>query len=247
MLAFPSTQFFLIALVIFGAGIVRGATGFGFSLIMMVVLTNFYPPATVVPILLLWEVVASCLHLPFVWRDVDWKSMRWLGLGAVAGTPVGVYLLTSIPVQPMCFAVNAIVLVLAFLLFLGRRPRKTPGPASAVGVGLTSGIINGAAAASGPPVLLFYAVDHDAASTRASFMAFFLVIDLFGFALMLNKGLMTAQSLSFSSVLALPMFAGMFVGHKWAAHIPDAKLRRLVQILLMLLAAAGMFRALLAS
>ncbi len=247
MLAFPSPQFFLIASVIFGAGIVRGATGFGFSLIMMVFLTNFYPPAMVVPVLLLWEVVASCLHLPFVWRDVDWKSMRWLGIGAVAGTPVGVYLLTAIPVQPMCFVVNALVLVLAFLLFLGKRPLKTPGPASAVGVGLTTGIINGAAAASGPPVLLFYAVDHDAASTRASFMAFFLIIDLFGFALMLNSGLMTAQSLSFAAVLALPMFVGMFLGHKWAARIPDAKLRRLVQILLMILAVSGILRSLAAS
>lgn len=243
MLAFPSTKFFLISSVIFGAGIVRGATGFGFSLIMMVFLTIFYPPATIVPILLLWDVVASCLHLPFLWRDVDWKSMRWLGLGAVTGTPIGVYLLTSIPVQPMCFTVNALVLIMAFLLFLGKRPQKTPGPVSAVGVGLTTGIINGAAAASGPPVLLFYAVDHDAASTRASFIAFFLVIDLFGFILMLHNGLMTAESLSFSVVLSIPMFSGMVVGHKLAASIPDAKLRKLVILLLIMLAFSGTIRS----
>ena len=78
MSGFTPLLFAYVFAAVFLAGIVRGATGFGFSMIMIVLLTLFFPPAQVAPVILFWEVLASIGHLPFVYKQVHWKSLRWL-------------------------------------------------------------------------------------------------------------------------------------------------------------------------
>lgn len=56
-LGFPTLC--LAAFVVFCAGLVRGATGFGFSLICMVLLTLVFPPAQIAPVVLFWEIAAQ--------------------------------------------------------------------------------------------------------------------------------------------------------------------------------------------
>ncbi len=64
MSGFTPLLFAYVFTAVFLAGIVRGATGFGFSMIMIVLLTLFFPPAQVAPVILFWEVLASIGHLP---------------------------------------------------------------------------------------------------------------------------------------------------------------------------------------
>ena len=106
MSGFTPLLFAYVFTAVFLAGIVRGATGFGFSMIMIVLLTLFFPPAQVAPVILFWEVLASIGHLPFVYKQVHWKSLRWLALGVALGTPFGVYCLISIPVDAMRLILN---------------------------------------------------------------------------------------------------------------------------------------------
>ena len=73
---------------VFIAAVVRGYSGFGFSMISTVSLTLVLPPAEVVPVVLLLEVIASGWLLPQVWRQVDWASLIPLSAGVVLGTPV---------------------------------------------------------------------------------------------------------------------------------------------------------------
>ena len=69
MSGFTPLLFAYVFTAVFLAGIVRGATGFGFSMIMIVLLTLFFPPAQVAPVILFWEVLASIGHLPFVYKQ----------------------------------------------------------------------------------------------------------------------------------------------------------------------------------
>ena len=59
MSGFTPLLFAYVFTAVFLAGIVRGATGFGFSMIMIVLLTLFFPPAQVAPVILFWEVLAA--------------------------------------------------------------------------------------------------------------------------------------------------------------------------------------------
>jgi uncharacterized membrane protein YfcA len=57
------------------AGIIRGYSGFGFSMTAVVSLSLVMPPPEAVPMILLLEVAASLWLLPRVWRQIDWKSL----------------------------------------------------------------------------------------------------------------------------------------------------------------------------
>ena len=151
MSGFTPLLFAYVFAAVFLAGIVRGATGFGFSMIMIVLLTLFFPPAQVAPVILFWEVLASIGHLPFVYKQVHWKSLRWLALGVALGTPFGVYCLVSIPVDAMRLIINAVVLILTSMLYCGLRPKNAPTPPQTTGVGLLAGVINGASASFSCP------------------------------------------------------------------------------------------------
>src|SRR6185312_16834223 len=55
---------------VFGAAIVRGYSGFGFSLLAITALSLALPPAEIVPSIFMLEIAASLHLLPSIWRDI---------------------------------------------------------------------------------------------------------------------------------------------------------------------------------
>jgi uncharacterized membrane protein YfcA len=236
-----------VAVSVFLAGIVRGATGFGFSMIMIVLLTLVYAPAEVVPVILLWEVLASVGHLPFVYRQVDWKSLRWLALGVLAGTPVGVNFLVNVPPEPMRIVINAVVLALTVMLFWGFYPRKSPTPGGTIGIGVLSGVINGASANGGPPVILFFlSSPAGSAVGRASLIVFFLFTDVFASFFYWQKGMIDGNTLYFTAVFLLPLGLGMLAGSRLFAAIDEKRFNAAVLCLLMAISVIALVRSVMA-
>ena len=80
----------------FGAAIVRGYSGFGFSLLSITALSLVLPPVAVVPSIFLLEIAASLRLLPEVWGQVHWSSIRLLLVGCVLATPAGVWALAHV-------------------------------------------------------------------------------------------------------------------------------------------------------
>lgn len=234
-----------MALVVFCAGLVRGATGFGFSLICMVLLTLVFPPAQIAPMVLFWEIAASLGHLPFVYKEADWKALRWLMLGVLPGTPVGAYCLAALPAEPMTVAVNAVALLLTAMLFYGFRLKSAPGLAQTCGVGALTGLINGASANGGPPVILFFlSGPHSAAVGRASLIAFFLFTDVLASLFYWRYGLLSAETFWLGAAFLPCMALGIWLGARWFRRVDEARFRRLTLLLLMAAALAGLARAL---
>ena len=74
----------------------------------------------------------------------------------------------------MRLIINAVVLILTSMLYCGLRPKNAPTPPQTTGVGLLAGVINGASANGGPPIILFFLSSPlGAAVGRASLIAFF--------------------------------------------------------------------------
>ena len=115
---------------IFGAAIVRGYSGFGFSLLAVVSLSLLLPPTEIVPSIFMMEVVASLHLLPGVWRDIHWRALFWLAVGSLVGTPFGVYALAHVPAAPMTLALSVFVLIAAILLAGGYALKSMPGRAA---------------------------------------------------------------------------------------------------------------------
>ncbi len=102
-----------------------------------------------------------------------------LAAGVVAGTPAGVLFLVAMPVDAMCLVINATVLVCTALLFTSWTPGRAPNALETTAIGAICGLMNGASANSGPPVILLYLSGPLGAATgRASLIALFLFTDV---------------------------------------------------------------------
>lgn len=232
--------------VLFGA-IIRGISGFGFSMILVVALTFFLPPAEATALIFIWEISASILHLPFVWKHVDWKAMKWLGTGCIIGTPLGVLSLVFIPPTPMTVIINGTVIVLCLIMLKGITLKRTLTNLEVIGTGTVAGIINGASANGGPPViLLFFSSPVGASVGRASLIAYFLFTDFFASLVFASQGLMPLKTIA-TSLYFIPCLAvGIWIGNKLYDKIEEKTFKRFVIILLIIISAFGVFKALLA-
>lgn len=232
------------AACIFLAAIVRGYSGFGFSLLAITSISLVLPPVQIVPSIFLMEVVASLRLLPEVWREVHWRALSWLFAGCCLGTPFGVYALAHAPAAPMTLALAVFVLSAALLLARGYQMKRMPGPFVALGAGTASGLCNGGFGMGGPPVVLFFfGSPTGAAAGRASLIAFFFLTDLLGLAWQGWNGLITPATLWHGALFLPPLIAGVWLGNRSFKHADPVMVRRWILRLLMMLAVLAGARA----
>jgi uncharacterized protein len=231
-------------LVVFLAAIVRGYSGFGFSLLTITALSLIYPPAEIVPSIFMLEVAASLHLLPGIWKDVHWKSLWPLILGCLIATPLGVWLLANIAPAPMQMALSIFVLIAAYLLWQGFALKSMPGTVAATTVGAASGFANGAFGIGGPPVILFYfASPAGNIAGRASVIAFFLATDLIGLANQSVHGLITLGTAFRAALYLLPLLAGIWLGARSFKGTDPALFRKYVLLILAALACVTLLKS----
>src|SRR5688572_24309539 len=128
------------SLFVFLAGIVRGYSGFGFSLLVITSLSLLMAPATFIPAIFMLEIAASLHLLPGIWKDIHWRSLAPLIIGCAIGTPLGVWLLANMPAPPMQVALALFVLAAVWFLWRGFALKTMPGTAASGAVGTASGL-----------------------------------------------------------------------------------------------------------
>ena len=222
---------------IFLAAIVRGYSGFGFSLLAITSLSLLLDPAEIVPSIFMLEIAASLHLLPSIWKDVHWRSLIPLIAGCLIATPFGVMLLASVPPAPMQLALAVFVLIATYLLWRGFALKRIPGTAGAVAAGAAAGFGNGAFGIAGPPVILFYfSSPAGHAMGRASLVAFFLATDLIGLPLLAREGLVTTDAVLRATIFLAPLIIGVWVGARSFKTANPARFRKIILILLAFLA-----------
>ncbi len=223
--------------IIFLAAIVRGFSGFGFSLLAITALSLIYTPAEIVPSIFMLELAASINLLPSIWKDIHWRSLAPLTLGCLIATPIGVWFLAHIAPAPMQLALAIFVLVATGLLWLGLEMKRMPGPFASTLAGAASGLSNGAFGIGGPPVILFYfSSPAGAAAGRASLTAFFLATDLIGLANQSYQGLITWDAAYRALAYLPPLVLGVWVGARSFKSVDQALFRKVVLALLAVMA-----------
>jgi uncharacterized membrane protein YfcA len=234
-------------LCIFLAAVVRGYSGFGFSLLAITALSLALAPAEIVPSIFMLEIAASLHLLPGIWRDVHWRSIGPLILRCLIATPIGVYLLANVPEAPMKIALAIFVLGATALLYQGFALKRMPGRLASTGVGAASGLFNGAFGIGGPPVILFYfssPAGHQAG--RASVILYFLATDIIGLAFLAREGLVTVDATWRAAIFLPALFAGIWLGARSFKSADPARFRRWVLLIMSGLAGLTAGQAILA-
>tara|TARA_Y100001936_G_C15836107_1_gene539417 strand:- start:19 stop:651 length:633 start_codon:yes stop_codon:yes gene_type:complete len=162
------------------ASIIRGFSGFGFSALTVSSLSFVFPPIEIIPLVFLLEIAASICLLPMVWKEIDWKILRWLILGNLIGTPFGIFLLININQEIIRFIISALVLLSCILLIKSFKFNSNLGRSWTLGVGSFSGAVNGSTGVGGLPIAVFFLSSSGKASlTRASLVAYLFFSDIY--------------------------------------------------------------------
>lgn len=231
-------------LAILMAGVVRGYSGFGFSMIAVLSLSLVLPLVNIVPCILILETAASLWLLPKIWKDVDWLSLKWILLGVLVGTPIGIYILTSVSDMLMRIFISVIVIILVGFLWRGFRFKNMPGRMFTSLVGLFSGILNGGAAIAGPPVVIYYfALPRTAAVGRASLIALFFATDIIAIGNLLVQDMIRNNTILLTAIFLIPMLIGVTIGSRAFVKVDERSFRIKVFQLLLALSMASLFKA----
>ena len=148
-------QLFLIWAAVLFASILRSFTGFGFALAAVPVFSMFLPPAEVVVLTSSLALAISLLSLPSYWGVMNLREMTPLVMTSCLGTMVGAVMLAGLSVAVFQFWVGLSVLLACLGITVSKPSSALKVPGLSWATGLLSGLMNGALAIPGPPMIVY--------------------------------------------------------------------------------------------
>ena len=173
----------IIAIVAFGAGLVRGFTGFGGPAFVLAILTLFFTPYSIVSKILVVDFLANLFLFKAVYREIDWRSTAFLVIPTLLAMPLGHWLLMEMDPLWMKRSMAVIIAIACIFMLIGVRYRKPLTIAGLIVLGLCAGIVFGGTyiALVAAVVILLGPYDKNQGRTLIISWSFFTVL---GFALM---------------------------------------------------------------
>lgn len=234
----------LCMLIVTSAGLIRGYTGFGFSLVAVPLLAMVVEPIVAVPLVLSLNVVGGIQFLPSIWRLAEVQSVKWLVIGAMVATPLGIYGLTVIPGDLLRLGIGVGVLIATLCIAAGLRFRVALSRLSTIAIGALSGLLNGGGAISGPPIILFYlgskAQPHIG---RASITLYLFFADIIAFSSAALAGLIAKSTVLLMIFLIPTSIIGQIVGARLFHSSFRARYHHITVTLLFLVAVISIAQA----
>jgi len=198
---------------IFAAAVLRAFTGFGFALAALPLLSLFLAPGTAASIIVLLTLIVSVQTFRSYARDVEFKPMVPMLVLLALGTGVGTYILLIIAADTFKIVIGVTVMVACFLLSLYKPSKSQTGGVKSWAAGFSSGLLNGALAIPGPPVIVYaMAVFPEPKKSRAFLMMFFLFSATFAAGSYATTGIIGVQELVLTLAASPAMLAGDKLG-----------------------------------
>jgi uncharacterized membrane protein YfcA len=231
--------------VLFIAAFVRGYSGFGMPALVMTSSALVMDPLVWVPVVLMAEVALTLQQVPGIWRSIDWRRALGLAGGALIGVPLGVYVLSNIGLDLARALLSGFVLLMCFLLWTGWGIARRVGVSGHIGVGMVSGIANGAAVGGLPVAVFFAAQAIPAVVFRATIIAYFAMLDIWSTGALWAAGRITGETWT-AVAMALPLLmAGIWAGTWMFNRAAPQEFRRFAILLLAGLAGLGLLKSVL--
>src|SRR5262249_50322566 len=191
------------------------------------------PIEQTVPLMVLLSVTVAALVLAEDWRHVHFHSASWLLLFTLLGIPCGLWLLTAAPPRLVTAILAAIIIAFSsYVLLVGHKLEMTTDRL-APGFGFIAGVLGGAYAMNGPPLVLYGTLRRwSPAHFRATLQGYLLVaslIALLGYAL---AGLWVSE-VTWYYVISLPAaLAAILLGRALSRRLDARRFVVCVHVLL---------------
>lgn len=227
---FPLQPYAVAVLVVLGAYIVFGLTGFGSTVIAVPLLALMLPLKFVVPLLMLLDLAATLLLGARLRKGIRYDELTWLVPLILVGMALGLTLLIKVDEAALLFGLGLFILLYAAYGFTRRAAPVPLGRIWSVPFGLIGGALSALFGTGGVLFAIYIAgritdKDQMRATNASTIMLSALVrVVLFGAA-----GLLTQEHLLLFSALLVPaMIGGIHVGNRLHAAVAASAVVRVV-------------------
>jgi uncharacterized membrane protein YfcA len=229
------------AMIGFGAGFIRGFSGFGAGMIYVPLIGALYGPRFAVTTILVVDFVCSFPFMVAALPHVRWRETLPLLIACAITIPLGTMALIYIDPTPMRWAIAIIIVVFVILLASGWRYHGSPKLPITLGVGAISGALGGATQIPGPPVIIYWlggAISHVA--VRANLITYFALFDLLSIIVYGWSGLLTNDTFAFGLLMLVPFLAGAAAGTMLFAFVSDRNYRSAAYVIIFFAAVSSL-------
>jgi uncharacterized protein len=227
----------LAGMIVFGAMVVRGFTGFGGALLMVPLLGLVWDIRLAIVAVALIQTATGIMLVLMSRRTVDRGTLLPVLVWSIAGMVAGSLLLANLPVDWIARILGVITIIIG-LVTLARRiavaqqPGKRRGMVTTA-VGLSGGVLHGLIGTSGPVIVPYLQrVLPGPAAMRSTLLAYFLVLDVLRVGGYLQLGLVSFSAVQRSALLIPVAIVGSIVGSRMHVTVSDEVFRISVAVLL---------------
>lgn len=238
----PATLLALSTIVL-GAGAVRGLTGFGFAILAVPLMGLVIPPTEAVLLAIVLQMLIGPFGVSKALGHIDAPLVAGVAVGAMVGTPFGLFVLSSVAPDVARLLIAAIAVGCFGIFLIKRAPTPSRAPSHIVATGLASGLLNGFAAMPGPPVILYFVRSGvTPMAARGSMILVFFAAATAGTITAWLRGLLDGHLVLLTASVFPLMLAGNHIGSKFFGVVPERVWRTAVVILLVVSAFGALLK-----
>ncbi len=238
---FPLDHLLLATVVVFGASLVKGTTGFAFALVSAPFLILILDPKLVVAINIPIYLAIDALILSQIWRRLDLKRILPMIVAGAAGVPLGNLLILTISSDTLRVIVLFVVVVSSLILLTGYSVRIASERLAGAFAGFLSGILYSSTSIAGPPIVLFMVNQRWERDTfRASFVAVSACLATLTLVSFSISGVIGPRSLGLNLLLLPVVLLGFYLSTKVVTRLNPVLFRKVVIYLVLLSGIMGL-------
>lgn len=209
-----TAAFIILGMTVLISAFVQGSTGMGFAMIMAPVVSLMDP--SLIPVMLLILMIPLNTYVAARERfAIDWRGVRWVGVGRFAGTFLGLWILLVVNLHQLSLLIGWSTVLAAIAALIA--PAFVPNRPVLALVGLVTGVTETSTGVGGPPYALAYQ-HRPGPVLRSTVAVCFLVGEVISLAVLAVAGSIAAApvlpSLAFLPFLAVGSFLSRFVHHR---------------------------------
>ncbi len=206
------------------AATIQGVIGFGINLMVVPVLAILVP-GSVPGSMVLLSIPMTLTMLLHEHRSIDWVGVRWIALGRLPGTAVGLAVVAVVPSAELAIVVGATIVFGVVLSIM--HPGITVNRRHAFVTGTIAGFTNTTASVDGPPMALLYQ-RSEIHTLRATLATSFLIGATVTALALVAAGELSGGQLALTALLLPAVGAGLILSRTLRRRVSSHALRPFV-------------------
>jgi uncharacterized membrane protein YfcA len=243
----PPAAFIAGPLVVLGAYIVFGITGFGATVIIVPLLAQLLPLKFLVPLCVVLDMTGFVLLSAKSGSKIDWGEVRWVVPFMMLGILIGVVTLASAPERWLLLGLGIFVTGYAAInLAAVRLHAKTLTRAWGAPIGVAGGVFSALFGIGGPLYVIYVSRRmNDPGTMRATMSTLILISGLTRFVMFIVNGLLLSWTVATAWLILVPcVWGGATIGMKLHDRLSLATVRRIIYVVLLVSGTSLIVRAL---